>query len=91
MPQNLSNLMRTYFFWELTDLMISFKCAWYLKDIMFPAVLFHIRHAVSYYNFEEILQQSGVKVDYAILNAGLFAIHLPYLQTCNSTVLVTTH
>lgn len=42
--------------------MISFKGAYFPKDVILYAVYFYIRYAVSYRDLEEIMAECGVQV-----------------------------
>jgi putative transposase len=55
-------------FRNCNDPMINFKGAYYPKDLIFYAVFFYVRYAVSYRDLEEIMEETGVKVDHATLN-----------------------
>lgn len=48
--------------------LIRFKGAQYPKPVILRAVLFHVRHALSYRDLEEIMAERGVTVDHAALN-----------------------
>ncbi len=51
-----------------SQLMISFKGAQYLKDVILFAVFLYVRHGVSYRDLEEIMAERGVWVDQTTLN-----------------------
>ena len=48
--------------------MINFKGTHYPKDVIFYAVFFYVRYAVSYRDLEEIMLERGINVDHATLN-----------------------
>ena len=48
--------------------LIRFKGAQYPQPVILRAVLFHVRHALSYRDLEEIMAERGVTVVHAALN-----------------------
>ncbi|MDP5211257.1 IS6 family transposase [Microbulbifer sp. 2205BS26-8] len=48
--------------------MISFKGAYYPKNVILYAVFFYVRYTVSYRDLEKIMQERRVTVDHATLN-----------------------
>ena len=48
--------------------MVSFKGAYFSKDVILYAVFFYVRFGVSYRNLEAIMVERGVKVDHSTLN-----------------------
>jgi len=47
---------------------IDFKGSHHPKDVIWYAVFFYVRYAVSYRDLEEIMAERGVQVDHATLN-----------------------
>lgn len=48
--------------------MINFKGSHFPKEVIFYAMFFYVRNAVSYRDLEGIMDKHGVKVDHATLN-----------------------
>jgi putative transposase len=55
-------------FFAIKKPLISFKGAYFPKDVILYAVFFYVRYGVSYRDLEEIMEERGVSVDHATLN-----------------------